>query len=115
MESAMPGVNVIVGNDGVNNLQGGEGQDLIYGYHRNGAQGEVTSVTANRVATGLSQAVFATAAPGDSQRLFVVEQTGVIKVVDLASGQVLATPFLTVPVDSNGERGLLGMAFDPDY
>jgi glucose/arabinose dehydrogenase len=111
----MPGVNVIVGNDGVNDLQGGADKDLIYGFDPNGPQGEVSSITATRVATGLSQAVFSTAAPGDSQRLFVVEQTGVIKVVDLVSGQVLATPFLTVPVDSNGERGLLGMAFDPDY
>ena len=111
----MPGVNVIVGNDGVNDLQGSAGRDLIYGFDPNGPQGEVSSITATRVATGLSLAVFATAAPGDSQRMFVVEQTGVIKVVDLASGQVLATPFLTVPVDSSGERGLLGMAFDPDY
>jgi glucose/arabinose dehydrogenase len=111
----MPGVNVIVGNDGSNDLQGSAGKDLIYGFDPNGPQGEVSSITATRVASGLTQPLFATAAPGDPQRLFVVEQTGAIKIIDLTSGQVLATPFLSVTVDSFGERGLLGMAFDPDY
>ena len=56
-----------------------------------------------------------TAAPGDTNRLFIVEKTGTIKILDLNIGQVLATPFLTVPVDTTSERGLLGLAFDPDY
>jgi glucose/arabinose dehydrogenase len=111
----MPGVNLIVGNDGSNDLQGSAGKDLIYGYDPNGPQGQVSSITATRVATGLTQPLYATAAPGDSQRLFVVEQTGSIKIVDLASGTVNPTPFLTVSVDSSGERGLLGLAFDPNY
>jgi glucose/arabinose dehydrogenase len=111
----MPGVNVIVGNDGSNSLQGSAGKDLIYGFDPNGPQGQASSITATRVASGLTQPLFATSAPGDSQRLFVVEQTGAIKIVDLTSGQVLATPFLSTTVDSSGERGLLGMAFDPDY
>ena len=111
----MPGVNIVTGNDGSNNLQGSAGKDLIYGYDPNGPQSQVSSITATRVASGLSLAVYATAAPGDSQRLFVVEQTGKIKIVDLASGTVNATPFLTVAVDSSGERGLLGLAFDPNY
>src|SRR5262249_25133320 len=51
----------------------------------------------------------------DFGRLFIVQQTGAIRILDLNSGEVLATPFLTVPVDSDGERGLLGLAFDPDY
>jgi glucose/arabinose dehydrogenase len=105
----------VVGNDGSNDLQGGAGKDLIYGFDPNGPQGEVSSITATRVASGLSQALYAVAAPGDSQRLFVVQQTGSIKIVDLASGTVNATPFLTVAVDSSGERGLLGLAFDPNY
>ena len=56
-----------------------------------------------------------TAAPGDTSRLFIVEKGGTIKILDLNSGQVLATPFLTVPVDTASERGLLGLAFDPGY
>jgi glucose/arabinose dehydrogenase len=111
----MPGVNVIVGNDASNDLQGSAGKDLIYGFDPNGPQGQASSITATRVASGLTQPLFATAAPGDSQRLFVVEQTGAIKIIDLTSGQVLATPFLSATVDSSGERGLLGLAFDPDY
>jgi glucose/arabinose dehydrogenase len=111
----MPDVNIVVGNDGSNDLQGGAGKDLIYGFDPNGPQGEVSSITATRVASGLNQALYAVAAPGDSQRLFVVEQTGSIKIVDLASGTVNPTPFLSVSVDSSGERGLLGLAFDPNY
>jgi hypothetical protein len=72
-------------------------------------------MTATRVATGLGGALFATAAPGDSQRLFVVQQDGTIRIVDLVSGQLLPTPLVTMAVDSTGERGLLGMVFDPDY
>src|SRR6267142_2006202 len=105
----MSGVNVIVGNDGSNDLQGSAGKDLIYGFDPNGPQGQASSITATRVASGLTKPLFAMAAPGDSQRLFVVEQTGAIKIVDLTSGQVLTTPFLSIAVDSSGERGLLGL------
>ena len=111
----MPGVNVVVGNDGVNNLSGSAGNDLIYGFDPNGPQSNVNSIAATRVATGLSGALFATAAPEDSQRLFIVQQNGTVRVLDLDSGQLLPTPFITLPVDSAGERGLLGMTFDPDY
>jgi glucose/arabinose dehydrogenase len=111
----MPNVNQIVGNDGSNDLQGGAGNDLIYGFDPNGPQGEVSSINATRVASGLDRPLYAVAAPGDSQRLFLVEQGGSIKILDLATGTVNSTPFLTVAVDSNGERGLLGLAFDPDY
>ncbi|MBP7775872.1 MAG: PQQ-dependent sugar dehydrogenase [Acidobacteria bacterium] len=46
-------------------------------------------------------------------RLFVLEQAGRVRVVK--DGALLATPFLTLQVDDNGERGLLGIAFDPDF
>lgn len=46
-------------------------------------------------------------------RLFVAQQNGQLKVEK--NGQLLATPFLTLNVDSTGERGLLGVAFDPDF
>src|ERR1700709_1635717 len=108
-------VNIIVGDDGSNTLQGTAGGDLIYGFDPNGPQGNVTSIAATRVASGLSTALFVTAPRGDTDHLFIVEQTGSIRVLDLNTGQVLATPFLNLAVDSNGERGLLGLAFDPDY
>ena len=47
--------------------------------------------------------------------MFIVEKDGEIKILDLNTGQLLATPFLDVTVDSAGERGLLGLAFDPNY
>src|SRR4051794_21284298 len=48
-------------------------------------------------------------------RLFVTQQTGQLRVVD--HGVLQATPFTTVPTYTSvtGERGLLGIAFDPDY
>ena len=109
--------NLIVGNDGSNTLQGTAGMDVIYGYDPNGPQGQPSSILATRVATGLNQPLFATAPPGDTGRLFLVEKTGLIKILDGASGQVLATPFLDVSsqISTVGERGLLGLAFDPGF
>ncbi|HEX6283927.1 MAG TPA: PQQ-dependent sugar dehydrogenase, partial [Pyrinomonadaceae bacterium] len=46
-------------------------------------------------------------------RIFVCQQTGELRVIK--NGVVLPTPFLTLPVNSVGERGLLGVAFDPNY
>lgn len=46
-------------------------------------------------------------------RIFVCEQGGRLRVIK--NGALLATPFLTVNVDSSGERGLLGIAFDPSF
>ncbi|MBA3443127.1 MAG: PQQ-dependent sugar dehydrogenase [Pyrinomonadaceae bacterium] len=46
-------------------------------------------------------------------RLFVCQQEGQLRVIK--DGQLLATPFLTVTVSAVGERGLLGLAFAPDF
>lgn len=46
-------------------------------------------------------------------RLFVCQQTGELRVIK--NGVVLPTSFVTLPVNSSGERGLLGVAFDPNY
>jgi glucose/arabinose dehydrogenase len=66
------------------------------------------------VASGLSSPVFLTA-PRDDSRLFVVEQTGRIRVIK--NGQLLATPYLNIAskIVSGGERGLLGLAFHPSF
>jgi glucose/arabinose dehydrogenase len=66
------------------------------------------------VASGLAAPVFLTAPTGDA-RLFVVEQPGRIRIVK--NGQLLAAPFLDISarVSYGGERGLLSMAFDPQY
>lgn len=53
---------------------------------------------------------------GNDDRLFVVEQTGHIKILN-ADGSTNETDFLNVTslISSGGERGLLGLAFHPDY
>src|SRR5262249_1664906 len=94
------------------------GPDLIPGYNPNGPQGLSSYILATQVGPLFSQPVFVGAPPGDTRRLFVVERNGDIKIVDLASGQVLATPFLDVSSEvpfNDGERGLLGLAFDPNF
>jgi glucose/arabinose dehydrogenase len=69
-----------------------------------------------RVATGLNAPIFTAQAPGDPNRLFVAERNGAIRIVDLTTGTVSGTPFLTISgVDAAGEGGFRGFAFHPDY
>ena len=72
-------------------------------------------LTFSRVARGFSDPVFVTTPPADSSRLFVVEQTGRIRLI--RHGVLQSTPFLDLraKVSTGGERGLLGLAFHPDY
>ena len=46
-------------------------------------------------------------------RIFVCQQAGAVRVIK--NGQLLATPFVSLSVDAGGERGLLGIAFDPAF
>src|SRR5437762_4173956 len=46
-------------------------------------------------------------------RLFVCQQGGQLRVIK--NGSLLSTPFVSLTVDSSGERGLLGIAFDPNF
>jgi glucose/arabinose dehydrogenase len=59
--------------------------------------------------------VYVTAPPGDRERIFVVEQGGTVRIV--SGGSKLERPFLDVSdrISSGGERGLLSLAFAPDY
>ncbi|MBY0278657.1 PQQ-dependent sugar dehydrogenase [Candidatus Binatia bacterium] len=68
-----------------------------------------------RVVEGLDQPLFVTFAPGDPSRLFVVEQTGRIRIV--RDGTLLDAPFVDLSdrISCCGERGLLGLAFAPSY
>jgi hypothetical protein len=71
------------------------------------------------VANGAAKPLWAGQPPGDTSRLFVIEQqTADIEIYHLPSGVKNATPFLDLTSKVNGgsnERGLLGMAFDSDY
>jgi len=70
-----------------------------------------TGFTETQVAVGLSNPTAMQFAPDG--RLFICEQGGRLRVVK--DGALLPTPFLTVTVSSSGERGLLGVAFDPAF
>ncbi|MBX3409916.1 MAG: PQQ-dependent sugar dehydrogenase [Phycisphaeraceae bacterium] len=73
------------------------------------------------MATGLTDPLYMVAPPGDTQRLFIVEQgrrtgTGAIKVLNLATKTVAPTPYLTVSgLGTAIEQGLLCMAFHPNF
>ena len=64
-----------------------------------------------QIASGLSAPTAMAFAPDG--RLFVCQQGGALRVIK--NGSLLATPFVTLPVNSFGERGLLGVAFDPNF
>lgn len=72
------------------------------------------SINLEEFASGLSNPV--EIAHANDNRLFVVQQTGAIKVVN-ANGTVNTTDFLNVTskITFGGERGLLGLAFHPNY
>jgi hypothetical protein len=74
-----------------------------------------TAIKAVRVASGLSRPLYVTAPRGDVSRVFIVEQGGAVKI--LKWGTLLGTPFINLQakVTCCGERGLLGLAFHPQY
>ncbi|NQW99714.1 PQQ-dependent sugar dehydrogenase [bacterium] len=74
------------------------------------------------VASGLSAPDYAIHAPGDATRLFVLEQRGLVRIVK--NGTLLGTPALDLsalistslnPTNAIDERGLLGLAFHPEF
>jgi glucose/arabinose dehydrogenase len=67
------------------------------------------------VASGLSAPLRVTAPAGDFERIFVVEQGGQVRIVK--NGLLQGGSFLNLSgrISSGGERGLLGLAFHPDY
>jgi glucose/arabinose dehydrogenase len=78
-----------------------------------------SSLTRKLVASGMTRPVFVTHAPGDYDRLFILQKQGIIRVVE--NGVLLVTPFMNIDASvgggttDNDERGLLGLAFHPDY
>lgn len=80
------------------------------------------SLSLTRVASGLSSPLYATHAPGDPDNLYIVERGGNVRILNLNTNTISATNFLTTAqvnagngFTSGGERGLLGLAFHPDY
>lgn len=74
-----------------------------------------TVLDLERVASGLQSPLQVLSAPHDPERLFIVEQGGLIKILE--SGSVLSQPFLDLSGSTTAfvEQGLLAMAFHPDF
>ncbi len=64
-----------------------------------------------QVANGLTNATAMAFSPDG--RLFVCQQGGALRVI--SNGTLLPTPFATVATTATGERGLLGVTFDPNF
>src|SRR3954466_14204522 len=86
------------------------------------------SVGLQPIATGLGAPLYGFSPPGDTSRLFVLDQKGLVDVIQ--NGSLLPTPALDIqsrvqiapggtgplnPASANDERGLLGLAFHPGF
>ncbi len=94
---------------------GGAPPELTVEFHMAGV---TDNLGLELLTSGLDSPVVITNAGDGSDRLFIVEQEGIIRIFDLSSGTLLPTPFLdiTAEVDDVGsEQGLLGLAFHPDF
>ena len=81
-----------------------------------GSFANAQSMSLERIVNGLSSPTFATHAPGDADRLYIIQRSGAIRILDLNTGTLNASNFMTVPsVNTSFEGGLLGMAFHPDF
>lgn len=113
------GADTISAGGGEDKVTGGDGDDVIYGYGSVDTKADSGLIDVHHITSAFSSPVFATSAPGDPNRLFVVEQhTGEIRILDPATGNVRGTPFLNIADDQiaqGGEQGLLGLAFSPNY
>lgn len=76
---------------------------------------EAGQIALEHVAGGFSQPVFATYAPGDNDRLFVVELGGDVRIIDRNTSAVLATPYLDLDQPASGSMSLVGFTFHPDF
>jgi glucose/arabinose dehydrogenase len=76
-----------------------------------------TELRAKLVTGELTKPVDVTAPRGDASRVFVVEQPGRIRIVDITDDSLVPAPFLDIQnkIVYGGETGLLGLAFHPNY
>ncbi|MGB0717082.1 MAG: PQQ-dependent sugar dehydrogenase, partial [Phycisphaerae bacterium] len=79
------------------------------------ARAGMPTLTFDEFLFGFDTPVYITHAPGDFERLFVVERRGTIQIV--RNDAIEPSPFLDIQIDveSGGEEGLLGLAFHPNY
>jgi glucose/arabinose dehydrogenase len=94
----------------------------VYAFPLDPIQRGDIAVQLTPVATGLSAPLYGFHPPGDTSRLFVLEQNGLVRVMQ--GGAMLPTPALNIQsrvspplvvTNANDERGLLGIAFHPGF
>lgn len=78
---------------------------------------EAQPLSSEPVGAGFASPMYVTHAPGFPDLLFVAEREGIIRAVDLTTEATLEPAFLDIDarVITSGERGLLGLAFHPDF
>ncbi len=115
---------ILIGNEGLDftarRMDSKDGQNpsppvLTVEYH---IEGPTDSLALELISTELVRPVAITNAGDGSNRLFIVEQAGFIRIFDLDTDTLLPTPFLDITAvveDGGNEQGLLGLAFHPDY
>ena len=77
------------------------------------------SLSSIQIANGFTKPVYVCQPPGDNDRLFVLEQKGIIKIIK--NGMTVRKPYADLrnrihnPITPGDERGLLGLAFHANY
>jgi len=98
------------------------GQVALAGQFLPAIQKGTIAINLQPVATGLAAPDYAISAPGDPNKLFVVEQNGLLRIIQngsLLPGSALDLSSRVQPPlvasSANDERGFLGLAFSPGY
>jgi glucose/arabinose dehydrogenase len=83
------------------------------------AHAATAQFTTTQIATGLARPLYVVTAPGDTSRLFIVEQrtstTALGRIRIFRNNALVSTPFLQINTAAADEQGLLGLAFHPDF
>jgi glucose/arabinose dehydrogenase len=111
------GADIVSGGDGSDKIFGGDGDDVIYGHGKADQHASSGYIKAEKITDIGYGAVQTALAPGDDGFLYALSKdSGEIYRIDMETGD--KTTFLDVPdgqIGEGGERGVLGMAFHPDY
>ena len=115
--NGLGGADTISGGDGADTISGGDGDDIIYGHSvadLDPHSGDINATLLTNVGSG---AVFVTGAPGDDGFVYALRKD-VGDIIRINTNTGAQSTFLAIPAaqfSSGGERGVLGLAFHPDY
>lgn len=111
------GDDVLAGGDGSDTLYGGDGNDVLYGHSRADLIQSTGYIVTKTIASIGDGAVQVLSAPGDDGFLYgLTKDDGILYRINTQTGA--KTEFLDIAdgqIGLGGERGVLGMAFHPDY